>query len=75
MFPVARRLPRTVSGGNRVVFPSRPKVITSRKTFSVEKRAEGLLLSQQGIVQDLPEEMCEPPQSRHFETEAESMPL
>lgn len=53
------------------MFPSRLKVIPSRKTFSVEKGAKGLLLSQQGIAQDLPEEMCELPQSRHFETEAE----
>lgn len=41
------------------MFQSRPKVITSRKAFSVEKAEKGLLLSQQGIAQDLPEEMCE----------------
>ena len=57
------------------MFESRPKVITSRKAFSVEKAEKGLLLSQQGIAQDLPEEMCELPQSRYFETEPESMPL
>lgn len=57
------------------MFQSRPKVITSRKTFSVEKGEKGLLLSQQGIAQDLPEEMCELPQSMHFKTEPESMPL
>ena len=57
------------------MFQSRPKVITSRKAFSVEKAEKDLLLSQQGIAQDLPEEMCELLQSRHFETEPESMPL
>lgn len=57
------------------MFQSRPKVITSRKAFSVEKAEKGLLLSQQGIAQDLPEEICELLQSRHFETEPESMPL
>lgn len=57
------------------MFQAGPKVITSRKMFSVEKGEKGLPLSQQGIAQDLPEEMCELPQSRHLETEPGSLPL
>lgn len=43
------------------------KVITSRKIFSVEGgEEEGLLLSQQGITQDLPEEIVEPSPKQTF---------
>jgi hypothetical protein len=47
---------------------SGPKVIASRMIFSVEGgEKKGLLLSQLGIAQDLPEETLNLPLSRHWE--------